>query len=407
MKILFLCHRSPYPPQSGANIRAFNMIKWLSARHELTVLSIARSPDELAKGEGIRKYCHHLEMGLISPFKAWLQAMGCVFTGKPSSLGYFYVRQLRAVSRRLISEEEFDLIWVHSSSVAQYVFDAQGPYRVMDFVDIDSEKWLRYASQRNFPLSLVYLREGIKLRRYEKQLAVKFDECAVVAPAERKILESYGTNALVTVIPNGVDLDYFTNPREDYDPHSLVFLGRMDYFPNVDGITYLCREVLPLIRREIPEVKLAIVGSNPTRRIRRLSAIPGVTVTGGVPDVRPYLQPAAVSVVPLRIAVGIQNKVLESMAMRVPVVASSQAFDGVDAVEGEHLLVDDTAQGFATKVLSLMRDATYRRQLSEAGRRRIQERYSWPSCLQRLDSLIEASTSKRAERNTESQSFAR
>ncbi|PYV44922.1 MAG: TIGR03087 family PEP-CTERM/XrtA system glycosyltransferase [Acidobacteria bacterium] len=392
MKILFICHRFPYPPECGARIRPFNMIRWLSTKHQVTVASVARSPQELAKGKGISQFCQGYEVELISPIRAWLQALGCTLSSKPSSLGYFYVPQLHKKIQGLLKNEQFDLIWVHCSSVAQYVFDFADCPRVMDFTDMDSEKWFQYARHRTFPISLLYLLEALKLRRYEKKLAIAFNECTVISPGERKTLESYGLQVPVTVVPNGVDLDFFTNTREGYDSRSLIFLGRMNYYPNIDAVSYFCRHVLPRIQREIPEAQLVILGSNPVRRVRNLTRLPGVTVTGAVPDVRPYLQRAAVSVVPLRVASGIQNKVLESMAMKVPVVASSPAFQGVNALEGEHLLVDDSADGFATKVLSLMKNPSLRQQIAEAGRKRIESCYSWEACLQVLDSLLEPLT---------------
>jgi sugar transferase (PEP-CTERM/EpsH1 system associated) len=388
MRILFVCHRFPYPPVRGGKIRPFNMIRWLGARHQVTVASLARSPKELEEGGGITSYCHRYEGGLISPLRAWLQAMACLLSSKPSSLGYFYSPGLHRAVQEMLKSRQFDLIWVHCSSAAQYVQDYTGCYRIMDFGDMDSEKWYQYARNRSFPLSLVYLLEGYKLRRYEKRLGLAFNECTVIAPRERKTLDSYGLGTPVTVIPNGVDLDFFRNDQSDYDPNSLVFLGRMDYYPNIDGVRYFCHEILPLIQKEVPEVSFTIVGSNPVPRVQELAKLPSVEVTGEVPDVRPYVHRAAVSVVPLRVASGIQNKVLESMAMRVPVVASSLASEGIDAVAGEHLLVDDSPQGFAFKVLSVMQNKGLRQRLADGGRRRIEERHSWQACLQILDRVL-------------------
>src|SRR5207247_170182 len=242
MKILFVCHRFPFPPVRGGKIRPFNMIRWLNEHHEVTVTSIARSPEELEKGKGIAAHCHRYKCGLISPLRAWLQAFSCVLTCRPSSLGYFYVPQLQHEIQNLIKQEQFELIWVHCSSAAQYVLDYTGCYRIMDFGDMDSEKWYEYSRKRFFPLSLVYRLEGFKLRRYEKQLARALNECTVIAPRERKILDSYGLEVPVTVIPNGVDLDFFNNDGTNPDPKSIIFLGRMDYYPNIDAVRYFCRE---------------------------------------------------------------------------------------------------------------------------------------------------------------------
>jgi hypothetical protein len=389
MKVLFVCHRFPYPPIRGGKIRPFNMIRWLSRSHEVTVASIARSTEEYEKGKGIASHCHRYLGGVVPPIRAWLQALGCALSSRPSSLGYFYVPALYRKIQDLLTREAFDLIWVHCSSAAQYVLNHTRCYRVMDFGDMDSEKWYQYARRRSFPLSLIYRLEGLKLRRYEKMLALNFDECTVIAERERKVLHSYGLDVPVTVIPNGVDLEFFRNDAKDYDPQSLVFLGRMDYYPNIDGVLYFCREILPLIRKQVPEASFTIVGSNPVSRVRELAKTPGVSVTGEVPDVRPYVHKAAVSVVPLRVASGIQNKVLESMAMRVPVVATSRAAEGVDALAGEHLLIEESPEAFAASVVAIMRDQGLRRRLGEAGRRRVEERNSWQACLEVLDRILD------------------
>ncbi|MBZ5496002.1 MAG: TIGR03087 family PEP-CTERM/XrtA system glycosyltransferase [Acidobacteriia bacterium] len=389
MKILFVCHRLPYPPERGGKIRPFNMIHWLHDHgHEVTVVSIARSKQELEKGKGLYAFCHRYDAALISPLRGWLQAALFALSPLPSSLGYFYVPGLRERVRRILQNERFDMLWVHCSSVAQYVLDHDSCYRVMDFGDMDSEKWFRFARQRAFPLSLGYQMEGIKLRRYEERLARAFNCCTVVSRAEKRTLDTFGFPVSVTVIPNGVDIDYFNNPTGNYDPRTLIFLGQMDYYPNVDAVEYFCNAILPLIRRELPDVRLQIVGNSPNRRVRNLARIPGVEITGPVPDVRPYLIKAAVSIAPLRIACGIQNKVLESMAMRVPVVASSGAFDGITAVENEDLLVDDSPEGFASKVVALLNDPALRDRIADAGRRRIERSHTWPACLAVLSELL-------------------
>lgn len=397
MKILFICHRFPFPPVRGGKIRPFNMIRWLSRNHEVTVASLARSPEEMESGKGISSYCHDYAGTVIPQWRAWLQALACVPSSKPSSLGYFFEAGLYRSVRDRLDKRHFDLIWVHCSSAAQYVLGHSGCRRIMDFGDMDSEKWYQYARKRSFPLSLIYRLEGFKLRRYEKRLAIAFNHCTVIAPREKETLESYQLRVPITVIPNGVDLDYFQNRETDYEPNSLVFLGRMDYFPNIDGVTHFCQEILPLIRRDLPEARFTIVGSNPVAQVKGLARIPGVSVTGSVPDVRPFVHRAAASVVPLRVASGIQNKVLESMAMRVPVVATSRAAQGVDAVPEEHLLVDDSPQGFAAKVLRVLKDPAERQRLADAGRRQVEAKHSWPACLRILEELLESSSQGAAQ----------
>jgi len=360
-----------------------------SQGHDVTVATIARSRQELKQGGGLASHCSRYIAGHISLAGGWLKALAFAVSARPSSLGYFYDSRLHKSMEQLLKTQTFDLIWVHCSSVAQYVFNYNGCPRIMDFGDMDSEKWFQFAQQRCFPLSLIYRLEGIRLRRYEKELARRFNCSTVVSRGEQRILNSFGFPISSVVIPNGVDLQYFSgSSSQEYDRSTLIFLGRMDYYPNVDAVTYFCRSILPLVQKELPETQFLIVGSNPNGRVRSLASMPGVVVTGAVPDVRPYLKKAALSVAPLRIACGIQNKVLESMAMGVPVVASSGASDGIDAAENEHLLVDDSPEGFASKVISLLKDPELRNQLADAGRRRVASAHSWDNCLSMLSDLI-------------------
>jgi sugar transferase (PEP-CTERM/EpsH1 system associated) len=227
----------------------------------------------------------------------------------------------------------------------------------------------------------------VRLSWYEGSIAHRYDRCLVVTEAERAELQRAIPHARVEVAPNGVDCERFAPSGTAPDEDRLVFVGVMDYFPNEEGMEFFCREVLPIVRRARPGCTLWIVGARPTRRVRALEATPGVHVTGAVDDVRSYLDRAAVVVVPLRLARGIQNKVLEAMAMARPVVASSQAFEGVDATAGVHALVADDPQAFADAVVELLRDPGRRRHMGRAAREVMVERYSWEAQVARLEAI--------------------
>ncbi|MFQ5774656.1 MAG: TIGR03087 family PEP-CTERM/XrtA system glycosyltransferase [Kiloniellaceae bacterium] len=389
MKILYVCHRFPFPPNRGGKIRPFNMIKHLSDRHEVTVASLARSAEEARAGEGIAPHCHTYLMETVSAPGAMVRMVLGAPTPKPASMAYFYAPTLKRRIREEIERTAFDLIFVHCSSVAQYVEDVTSVPKILDFGDMDSHKWLDYARVRRFPVSLVYLLEGAKLRRAEVRLARRFDYCTCTTRAEFETLEGYGVGTPAGWFPNGVDLDYFAPGAAPYDPEAIVFVGRMDYFPNQRGMLDFCANVLPRIRAQRPGARLAIVGANPSRAVRDLANLPGVTVTGTVADVRPFLAGAAVAVAPLEIARGTQNKILESLAMGVPVVASEVAARGVDAVPGEHLLAAGSADDFAAQILRLMAHPAERRRFAEAGRARAETHHDWQASMRRLDALID------------------
>lgn len=388
MKILYLCHRFPFPPNRGGKIRPFNMIRHLSQKHEVTVASMARSAREAREGEGLATHCAHYEMGRVRDSIQALRMLARLPTPTPSSMGYFYSPRLARRVRDLLETRGFDLIFVHASSVAQYVEQVRGIPKILDFGDMDSQKWLEYARYKPFPLSWGYRLEGIKLERAERRLAARFDLCTATTRAEWQTLESYRTAVASDWFPNGVDSAYFTPTNEPYDPHTVAFVGRMDYYPNQQCMFEFCATTLPLLQAKRRQLKLLIVGANPSRAVRRLGAIRGVTVTGSVPDVRPHLRRAALMIAPLNIARGTQNKLLEAMAMGVPVVTSRIAAGGVDASAPEHFLVASTPQEYARAVLRILEHPAERQRLATAGRARMLSHHAWPKSMQRLDELI-------------------
>lgn len=389
MKILYVCHRFPYPPKRGGKIRPFNMIRHLNAQHEVTVASLARSDAEAAEAQGIAPYCKRYEIGKVRNAVQAVRMVARLPSLAPSSMGFFYSPDLAARIRGLLAADRFDLIFVHCSSVAQYVEEVRDVPKILDFGDMDSQKWFEYAAAKPFPLSLGYRLEGWKMERAEKRLARKFDLCTATTRAEWETLESYGTGVASDWFPNGVDHQYFSPSDAPYDADTICFVGRMDYYPNQECMFDFCRTTLPLLQKQRPETKLLIVGADPSPAVRKLGDLPGVTVTGSVPDVRPYVQRSACMIAPLNIARGTQNKILEGMAMGVPVVTSRVAAGGVDAQDEHHFLVCDGRDDYVRAITRLMDDRSERRRLAVAGRERILSHHAWDQSMRRLDRVIE------------------
>ncbi|MFZ5512287.1 MAG: TIGR03087 family PEP-CTERM/XrtA system glycosyltransferase [Pseudomonadota bacterium] len=389
MNILYLCHRFPFPPKRGGKIRPFNMIRHLSADHRVTVVSLARSPQEATEGEGIAPHCARYEMGRVRNPVQVVRMVARLPTPVPSSMGFFYSPRLARRVRQLLAGERFDLIFVHCSSVAQYVAHVEGIPKILDFGDMDSQKWLEYARYKSFPLSAGYWLEGAKLAREEKRLAGRFDMATATTRAEWETLESYGTGVATDWFPNGVDSDYFAPNGEDYDPDTISFIGRMDYYPNQECMFDFCKRTWPLLKARRPAMKLLIVGADPSPAVRKLAELPGVTVTGSVPDVRPHVRKSALMVAPLNIARGTQNKILEAMAMGVPVVTSPVAAGGVDAEGEKHFLIADTPQGYADAIMRIVAHPAERTRLARAGRSRMLSHHAWARSMERLDRIIE------------------
>jgi sugar transferase (PEP-CTERM/EpsH1 system associated) len=395
VKILYLCHRFPFPPKRGGKIRPFNMIRHLHGSHDVTVASLARSPEEAAEGQGLREYCSRYEMAVVrNPLQA-ARMVARLPTSVPSSFGYFHSPALARTIERLVRRQNFDFIFVHCSSVARYVSHVRHIPKILDFGDMDSRKWLDYARFKPFPLSLGYRLEGVKLEAEEKRLARAFDICTTTTRAEWSTLEGYGTGAATDWFPNGVDSDYFAPGDDTYDPDTISFIGRMDYYPNQECMLRFTRDIFPRIRARRAGAKLMVVGADPTPEIRWLAEMPGVTVTGSVQDVRPHLRRSAVMVAPLKIARGTQNKILEAMSAGVPVVTSTVAAGGVDAVAGTHFQVADSPSDIADATLQLMSDPAVRRRFATAGRDRMLSHHAWDKSMQRLDRVIERCTTRR------------
>ena len=398
MNILYLCHRFPFPPKRGGKIRPFNMIRHLSASgHRVTVCSLVRSDGEADEGEGIAPHVAARVMGRVHEPTQWARMIVRLPLATPSSMGYFYSAELAREVRALLAAQAWDLIFVHCSSVAQYVEHVQGVPKILDFGDMDSQKWLEYAQYKPFPLSLGYWLEGQKMLAAEKRLARRFDLCTATTRAEWETLDGYGTGAPTDWFPNGVDAGFFCPTDGAYEADTISFIGRMDYYPNQECMARFCRQTWPLLKARRPAMKLLIVGADPSPEMRRLSDLPGVTVTGSVPDVRPYIRGSALMVAPLAIARGTQNKILEAMAMGVPVVTSGVAAGGVDAVADEHLLVADSSEDTAAAILHIVENADERQRLSQAGRARMLSHHSWAGSMKRLDAIIARCTAAAAQ----------
>jgi sugar transferase (PEP-CTERM/EpsH1 system associated) len=389
VKILFVCHRLPFPPKRGGKIRPFNIIRHLGQRHHVTVCSIARSREEEDEGKGLSEHCERAFVGRVANGVQTARMIARLPTRVPSSMGWFYSGSLARRVDELLRNERFDLIFVHCSSVAQYVAGAHATPRILDFGDMDSQKWLEYFRYRPAPMKYGYWLEGTKLQAEEHRLARAFGFCTATTRAEWETLDGYGTGAHTDWFPNGVDAAFFSPDDGGYEPDRICFVGRMDYYPNQECMFDFCRGVWPRVLAKRPSMKLWIVGADPSPAVRKLGGLPNVTVTGSVPDVRPYVRRSAAMIAPLNIARGTQNKILEGMAMGVPVVTTSVAAGGVDALPGEHLWVADRAEETADALVTLASDAGRREALGRAGRERVLSQHAWSSSMSRLDTIIE------------------
>ncbi len=383
-----LAHRMPYPPRTGDKVRAYHIARHLSRCHDLTLAFLVDEPEAARGVAGLQRDIGDLVYAIIPKIRRRLWALLRLAAGGSATLAYFDSPDLRAQVAARLSAEHFDLIYASSSSMAQYVTEPRRVPVVMDFVDVDSDKWLQYGARLPLHARWVYRLEGIRLRHEELAAARRARRCVVATRQEEALLRSFAPWAPTTVIPNGVDLDYFSPPPIPSADPTIIFTGAMDYFPNIDAIAYFSQEIFPRICQKVPGARLFIVGKNPSARVRRLTTMPGVRVTGTVQDVRPFLRQASLAVAPLRVARGIQNKILEAMAMGLPVVATSKAHEGLEARPGEHLLVEDDPVRFADAVVHLLSAPLVRATIGRAARKFVEDHHSWALSLAKLDRVL-------------------
>jgi hypothetical protein len=389
VRILFLSHRVPYPPRFGSQVRAFNTIRHLSREHEVIVLAPIRSQAEADEARELADHCREYHGFRVRAPLQIAKMVATLPTPISASEAYFHSASMAGFVDRLLAERRIDMVFVHCSSVGRIVEHADIPLKLIDFCDVDSQKLVDYAAQRPWPLSMGYRWEALRLAGAERRLARSFDCVTVATPGELQLLRDIGAQGRSDWFPNGVDIEYFCPDGGAYDPRLISFIGRMDYFPNEQAMLDFCATVWPRLRQREPRMRLQIVGADPTARIRRLEHLEGVQVTGAVPDVRPYVRNSALTIVPLKIARGTQNKVLESMALGVPVVSSPIAAGGVDAHGGAHLLVASTPDEWVESIFRGLEPET-RRMLSEAGRARVVSNHTWPMAMRRLDRIMES-----------------
>jgi sugar transferase (PEP-CTERM/EpsH1 system associated) len=392
LDVLYLCHRVPYPPDKGDKIRAFHQIRSLARRHRVHLLTLADGP--VPDLSVLHDLCQRVEVFPVHRPSAYLRSALGAFSPQPLTLSFFHSAELHARVNELAAGERFDAVVVYSSSMAPYAEPFAGVPSVLDLVDVDSAKWAQYSRFAAWPLRPVYALEARRLQAYEAELAARFDRIVLATGNELEILRSFAPEARATAIPNGVDLDYFhpLDLPKAKNP-ALVFTGQMDYFANVDGIVAFAREVFPRLRRQVPNLELLVVGRSPAPAVRALGEIPGVQVTGAVGDVRPFLARAWVFVAPLRIAQGVQNKVLEAMAMDLPVVCSERVLAGLAEGgfrHGRDLMAAGDPLAFEECVAGLLADAAARQRLADCARQRLAGAYRWATNLERFEEVLTA-----------------
>jgi sugar transferase (PEP-CTERM/EpsH1 system associated) len=391
LRVFALTHRVPFPPDKGDKIRTWNLLSRLARKAEVHLFCLADPPADLQYIPRLRElFASVTAAPIVMPLQK-LRALPSLLSTQPLTLPVFHSVALKQRLRRATEKLCPDVFYAESSSMAPYALEHSTVPLVMDFVDVDSEKWRAAVECSRGVFRWTYQREARLLAQYEREVASHAAVTVFAAAREVQLFRTVAPNVQALEIANGVDTEYFhpraVNPRSP----SLVFVGAMDYLANVDAARYLVETVLPRVRERLPETTVVLAGSRPTRDVHALARVPGVAVTGFVPDIRPYVHGAMLSVCPLRVARGVQNKVLEAMSMGVPVVASPGAAAGIDAIDGREIVVandDPDGRHFANAIVELATDPERRDRIAIEARQRVVEQYGWQPRAEELHSVL-------------------
>lgn len=392
-KLLLLVHRIPFPPNKGDKIRSFHLLSHLARDYRVYLGTFVDAAEDWQYVPKVSALCADSHFAALHPLRARVRSLAAFGGGRALSLDYYRDAGLRRWVDETVKREGISRILVFSSAMAQYAEPHGNARCVVDFVDVDSDKWRQYAEQKPWPLQQIYRREARCLLDYERHVAARSAASLFVSAPEAQLFRTLAPESAARIghYSNGVDTAYFA-PGDYASPfaagaQTMVFTGAMDYWPNVDAVSWFARDVLPLVRARLPQAGFCIVGSRPSAAVRQLAELPGVSVTGSVPDVRPYVAHASLCVAPLRIARGIQNKVLEAMSMARTILVSPQALEGIDAEPGRELLLAASAEECAAAAVQALQQPDPA--IGRAARALVERHYGWDAHLAPLNGLLE------------------
>lgn len=389
MKILIISQEFPYPPSyTGAKLKLYNLLKYLSKKNEIYLISFIGSKEELDYVPKIKEFCSLVDTvpRNLSPSHNIIQS---VFSKYPRDAFTYFSNEMEAKTLDIIKTYNIDIVHLDLIYMAQYADCICDLPKVIAPYDVNWILWNDvFRLEKNLIARFRGLVHYLRLRRFEIDFYRKFDHCIVVSPKDKKALEACLPKLKISIIPNGVDFDYFKALDKLSVSHNLIFTGVMSYKPNIDAMRYFCKKVLPLIKNEIQDIKLYIVGKDPAEKIKQLAS-KEVIVTGYVDSIRDYVKEASVYVCPLRMGSGIKNKILEAMAMGIPIVATSLSIEGIEAVQGRDIIVADKPEEFAKSVIDLISDEGKRSYLAENAKKLVQEKYNWEKVITEFEKMYE------------------
>ncbi|MEP7702666.1 TIGR03087 family PEP-CTERM/XrtA system glycosyltransferase [Paraglaciecola sp. 25GB23A] len=409
MNILIISQRVPFPPNKGEKIRTFHQLQYLAKQgHNITLAAPFEESIEIANFKALEdEYCE----GVINhklPHKIFRLPLA-LLTGKALSVANFYSIALQKKIDQFLNQNKIDVILCTASSMAEYVFKSKAllnlenpPKLVMDFMDLDSDKWRQYSQRSKGLMKAVYLREANLISTFELKIAKAFFACFFITDAEKDLfLKQHPQLQNIHSVENGIDNSIFKPSlvHHDHTNPIILFTGVMDYPPNIDAVLWFSLHVWPTIIEKWPKAKFIIAGMNPTEKIKDLANLKGIEVTGFVEDIIHYFDQANLFVAPFRIARGVQNKVLQAFACGLPVIASPMGAEGIRCLNGESILLAETPNEFIKQIEDLLNSDSHYRFIRENAITVIQQHYSWDSILLPFEQILAVSNALKTQAN--------
>ena len=389
MRILFLTSRLPYPPDRGDKRRTNQFLKLFAGEHSVTLVSFIAEEQERFLADELRPYCNEMHLVHLPLRRSVMNVAFNFWRHLPLQALYYRSPQMERLLDDLLSQQTFDLVYVHLFRMAPYLMDERQIYRILDLTDLISYEVGLSIPYQSAVWRSIYRIEGPRIARYERRIASKFNEVWFISSRDRDLYQVGEDKTELHVIPSFTDDNLYSLKVAASTAPNLVFVGNMDVMHNIDAARYLVSEIMPHILSSFPECRLLIAASGEGKEVRKMSGLPGVQVLDYAEDLRAVFEKSAVAAAPLRFSAGIQFKIIEPMAAGLPVVASSNATAGLGAKAGRDLLVADDAEAFAGQVIRLLSDERLRKQIGSAGREFVQANFSSRSAIKRLKKIDE------------------
>ncbi len=389
MRLLFIANRFPYPPFRGDKLKIYNLVKQLSKIHEIDLITFVEQQSDYQYLDELKPFFKNIVLQDLPKWKSVLNVLLGFFNAKPLQVNYFKSTGFSKKVKQLIDENNYDAIHVQHLRMAQYAINISHPNVILDLPDAFSLYWERRKTvKRNFFVKILDNIESKKVMKYEALVLSKFKKSLVCSIEDSDFLVKKHGVKNIDILPNGVDISVFKPSNHDYSHNNqLLFTGNMDYAPNVDAVIYFVSEVLPIIQ-EKRKVKFIIAGQRPIEKVKILDNGETIFVTGFIQDLTSVYNDASVVVAPLRFGAGTQNKVLEAMAMGIPVVCSNIGFQGLGIENGQGAFMKTNAAEFAQQVIELLDSEELRRKTGELGIHVIQSKFSWENIANQLDAIF-------------------